>query len=118
MMDTGADERAERLRVALAMFEGWPYVEPRESPVALSPAEVSIAGDADERDVELLNACIEVERELRECGYAALERLSAVVAGKQGNLEERVRALPPSELRAALRDLYEVAMVYDAPTEP
>jgi hypothetical protein len=117
-MPTGADVRAERLRIGLALFEGYPYIEPRESPVALSPAEVRLAeDDVDELDRALLNECLEVERELRDSGYAALERLSATVAGRQGKLNERVRALPPSEIGQACSDLYDAGMVYAVPTE-
>jgi hypothetical protein len=39
-MDTGADIRAERLRVTLALLNGYPYIEPRECAPPLSAAEV------------------------------------------------------------------------------
>jgi|Tabmets5t2r1_1033131.scaffolds.fasta_scaffold00353_8 hypothetical protein len=117
-MDTGVDIRAERLRVGLALFEGWPYVEPRESPAALSPEELVIAQDVDERDMELLNACVDVERQLRDQAFRAIERLAVEVAGKRGRLDDRIRALPPSEARQrAVRELDGAGWLFPAPSE-
>jgi hypothetical protein len=117
-MDTGVDIRAERLRVGLALFEGWPYVAPRESPAALSPEELVIAQDVDERDMELLNACVDVERQLRDQAFRAIERLAVEVAGKRGRLDDRIRALPPSEARQrAVRELDGAGWLFPAPSE-
>jgi hypothetical protein len=115
-MPTGADVRAERLRVALAVLDVPRDVEPREFPPPLSAAEVTLANQVDD-DMALVDACLEVERELRECGYAALERLSAEVAGRQGDLDERIVALPDSEVRCALVSVYESQWCYGDPQQ-
>jgi hypothetical protein len=47
---------------------------------------------------------------LREQGYAAIERLSAAVAGTAGKLDERVTALPAPAAMSA--HLYEAGWVY------
>jgi hypothetical protein len=80
----------------------------------LSPAELALAQTATDEDLALLNACLVVEQELREQGYAAVERLLANVAGREGKLDERVVSLPDPAAARALCDLYEAGWVYDA----
>jgi hypothetical protein len=76
-----------------------------------------LVGDIDERDTELLNAWLEVERELRERSFAAIERLAVEVAGRSGKLNERIKSLPPGEIGQALFDLDAAGWFFPAPTE-
>jgi hypothetical protein len=116
-MPPGADVRAERLRIALAVLDVPHDVDPRECPPLLSAADVILVEDIDEDDVALLNACLEIERELRERAFAAIARLSVEVAGRHGDLNDRIRALPPGEVSRALLDLDEAGWFFPAPSE-
>jgi len=58
---------------------------------------IKAAGD---EDLALLNACLEVEAELRQQGYVAVERLLATVAVRNGRLSERVTPSPTGMLPA------------------
>ena len=53
----------------------------------------------------------------RESGYAALERLAIEVAGRSGKLNDRIKSLPPSEVRRALRDMDGAGWLSLPPTE-
>lgn len=66
-------------------------------------------------DLVLVNACLELEHELRQRSYAAVERLLATVAGSEGNLAERVVALPEPDALRALGDLSDVGWIYGEP---
>jgi hypothetical protein len=92
-----------------------PYLDPRESAgdgmPALSPAEVALMDGAEEVDLALVNACLEIEDELRQRSYAAVERLAARVAGRKGQLDDRIRSLPDPEARRAIYDLYELGWI-------
>jgi hypothetical protein len=55
-----------------------------------------------------------LEQDLQERGYAAVERLLANVAGREGKLDERVVSLPHPAGARALCELYEAGWVYDA----
>lgn len=59
----------------------------------------------------LLNACLELEAELRENAYRMLERLGAIIGEEDGPLEDRVRALPEPDLLAALAAVLELGWV-------
>ena len=48
---------------------------------------------------------LNVEAELRETGWQAIERLCALTAGREGPLDERVVALPDLEFVEAARIL-------------
>jgi hypothetical protein len=72
---------------------------------------IKAAGD---EDLALLNACLEVEAELRQQGYVAVERLLATVAVRNGRLSERVTSLPDRDAARALCDLYEARWGYGA----
>jgi hypothetical protein len=112
--------RAERLRVVLALSAGMPYLDPAEAAAQglapLSPADLAVLAQAmTDDDLALTNACLEVEEELRQRGYAAIERLLATVSGAQGDLTERVVALPEPEALRALGDLSDVGWIYRTP---
>lgn len=103
--------RAERLRVVLNVCGGMPYLDPRDQPPLLSSAEVALMEAADDVDLALVNACLEVEDELRERSYAAVERLAASVAGRRGELDDRIRSLPEPEIKRAIGDLFELGWI-------
>jgi hypothetical protein len=63
------------------------------------------------KDLALVNGCLETEAELRERSYAAVERLAARVAGRKGELDDRIRTLPSPEARRAIGDLYELGWI-------
>lgn len=42
----------------------------------------------------LVNACLEIEQDLRERGWDAVERVTALAAGRKGTLTERIKSLP------------------------
>jgi hypothetical protein len=115
-----AAARAERLRVVLAFCAGMPYLDPSEAGeqgrTPLSPADLTVlAQPITDDDLALANACLEVEADFRQRGYAAVERLLATVAGTQGNLRERVVRLPHFEALRALGDLSDVGWIYRTP---
>jgi hypothetical protein len=63
-------------------------------------------------DLDLLNSCLAVECELREDGFAAMQRLLSLISGGEGTLTERVVELPQPEQAAALVCLYELGWIY------
>lgn len=70
--------------------------------------------NVDAEDLALLNACIEIEHELRGRAGDTLARLLPLVSGGEGTLTQRVKALPQREQAAALVCLYELGWVYSA----
>jgi hypothetical protein len=110
--------RAERLRVVLALCDGMPYIDPREAAQhglpPSSPAEVRLLEDVTEADLALVNACLEIEQELRQRTYAAAERVLAYAAGGSGKLDKRILTLPEREAIRAMCDLYELGWIYDS----
>lgn len=109
--------RAERLRAVLKVCSSTPYLDPGEVlengvPPALYPAERAAMNDVDAVDLALINACLELEQELRERSYAAIERLLALVGGRRGDLPSRITSLPNRDAARALCDLYEARWVY------
>lgn len=97
-----------------------PYLDPAEAAAQglapLSPADLAVlAQPMTDEDLALANACLEVEADLRQRNYAAIERLLATVAGSEGNLTERVVALPQQQALRALCDLSDVGWIYRTP---
>lgn len=105
--------RAERLRVTLRLVAAGTVAIARGE-VPLTRFDVALAQSVDAEDLALVNACLEVEAELREQACAALERL-LVLLPPGGNLTERVAALPPLAFADAASALYEAGWVYGAP---
>jgi hypothetical protein len=69
-----AANRAERLGVALRLVAaGQEAIERGDIP--LSPRDVELAKGVSAEDLALINACLEIEADLREQACAALERL-------------------------------------------
>jgi hypothetical protein len=78
----------------------------------LSASDVTLLDRVKEEDIDLANACVVLEHELRAEAQDALERLLALVSSGEGLLAERVVALPPPEQAAALACLYELGWIY------
>lgn len=107
--------RAGRLRIALALCAGIPYLDPNEAAqqglVPLAPGDLGLLAETlTDDDLALVNACLELEQDLRERGYGAIERLAARLAWEDGTLDERVTALPAPAAMGALSDLYEAGL--------
>jgi hypothetical protein len=116
-MGSDVAARAERLGAVLKLAGGMPYLDPREVagnglPPALYPGELAAMNDVDERDLALINACLEVEQDVRERSYAAVERLLALLAGRRGDLPSRITSLPDRDAARALCALYDAGWVY------
>jgi hypothetical protein len=105
-LQRGPYVRAERLRVVLALCDGMPYLDPREAAQhglpSRSPAEVALLEKVTEGDLALVNACLEIEQELRQRTYSAAERVLASAAGGCGKLDERILSLPECEAIRAM----------------
>jgi hypothetical protein len=110
--------RAQRLAIALRLVAaGQQAIERGDIP--LTPRDVELAHAVDAEDLALINACLEVEADLRERACAALERLLALLPpGGEGTLTERVTALPQPAFAAAALALMDAGWTYGAPAEP
>ena|SRR5215210_4855852 len=110
--------RAARLHVALRLITaGADGIERGHVAAGLLPQDVELASAVDAEDLALVNACLEVEAELREQALAALERSLALLPSG-GDLAERLAALPQPAFVAAVSELYGVGWAYGAPDEP
>lgn len=89
------EERAERLRVLIELAPFLP-AGPEEAAALLSAEDSAVLDRLTSEDLDLANACLAVEVELRAEGFARLERLAALVTarGPGGSLDERLEALP------------------------
>ena len=105
--------RGERLRLLLSATSGMPVLPPEEllAHAYVTDEDAYLLASANAEDLALVNACLEVEQELRQRAYAAVERLLAHAAGKQGALDERLRALPLRPFADAATCLYELGWV-------
>lgn len=101
--DRFPDMRAERLRVLLAQLQGVPAIDAEEaiSMTPLTPWGSVLAQAITDEDLALASAALNVEAELREEGWASLERLGALVAAGEGSLQERVLSLSGGEFAQA-----------------
>src|SRR4051794_27340694 len=101
-----APVRAERLRVALKVWTATDVVPVREAGreglLILTKWEQAGLNDPSDEDLALLNACLELECELRAREFATVERLLALVAAGGGALGDRVLALAGDDLLGAL----------------
>jgi hypothetical protein len=107
--------RAEALRVLVALAAGTPHLAAPEALELglphLTERDVAALELASDDDLALVNSCLVVEYELRERAYAALERLGVHAAEEEGQLDERLRALPLSRFADAATCLYELGWV-------
>lgn len=113
MLEPETTERAERLRVLLAVAHcsGGSRSETFGAVADLELDDLLILARSDEDDLPLVNACLEVEAELRERAFRRLERLCGLIGEQQGELDERVRSLPEGELEAALLAVVDLGWV-------
>jgi hypothetical protein len=63
------------------------------------------------QDLDLINACLVIEEEIRREEFAALERLLAHCQFEDGDVDDRILALPPKAFARAVRDLYELGWI-------
>lgn len=107
--------RAEVLRVLHKFAAGVSTLSVSEASAAAFPGvtrrEIRFMHAAGEEDLALLNACLEVEHELREREFAALERLLVLSQFNEGPLDDRLRALPPRAFAHAALCLYELGWI-------
>jgi hypothetical protein len=68
-------------------------------------------------DVALVNACLEIEHELRQREFVAVECLIALAARSGGALVERLRELPLPKFAAAASCLYAAGWIVISPTQ-
>ena len=103
MNEEGAASRSDRLAVLLAQFRGVPILDPEEAieSTALLPYGYVCAQAVTADDLALAGAMLSLEAELREKGWAAVERLGALVAAGEGTLQERVLALDGADFVGA-----------------
>ena len=101
MRKTPPEERAERLRV---LVEVAPYLplHPAEAAEFLTAEDGELIQRITVQDLELVNACLEVESDVRRKQFAAVEELTALVTAGEGSLDDRVAALPRAERFAAI----------------
>ena len=109
--------RAQRLGIAPRLVAaGQEAIERGDIP--LTPHDVELAKAVDAEDLALINACLELEADLREQACAAHERLLALLPpGGEGSLTERVSALPQPAFAVAVLALMDAGWVYGAPAE-
>lgn len=102
---SGDQPRAPRwvkLGVLLDVYRAAPDLPAADVIADLTYWQLVALQQADSEDVALLNACLEIEAELRRRGSDAAERLGALVAAGEGAWDDRVRALPDAEAARAL----------------
>ncbi len=103
MNEEGATSRSDRLEVLLAQFRGVPVLDPEEAieSTPLLPYGYACARAVTADDLALASSVLSLEAELREKGWAAVERLGALVSGMSGSVQERVLALEGADFAGA-----------------
>jgi hypothetical protein len=110
--------RAEVIRVLHKATFGMPTLsvnDPAGQP--LSVAEQRCIDAAEQDDLELLNALLAIEHEMVEHEFAALERLLFYCQFADGELDERVMALPDRAFLDAMGDQTSLGWSYVGPNE-
>jgi hypothetical protein len=103
-------ERTERLRVLIAMA---PWIPDKEAAIDALPIEdVALLDDLEPDDLALANACIAIERQMRTDAMSAIERLGALITEGDGDLDDRVSALPQERFVLALSALHSAFWIY------
>jgi hypothetical protein len=105
--------RAEVLRAAYKATAGVPVLSCEESlEVALpqiTKRDIRFMQLAGADDLALLNAVLSAEAELREAEFVTLERLLAYCQFSDGDLDERLLALPDRAFARAATALYDLS---------
>lgn len=112
----GAPEfRAQVLYVLHKLTAGVPELSPDEAMTVALPGlnrrDLRFMELVSDEDVVLLNACLMVEEQCRRKEWATLERLLTLCQFSDGDLEERVRALPDRAFASAVTDLYALGWI-------
>ncbi len=105
----GAPEfRGEVFRVLYKLTGGVPHLSPDETLAVALPSvsrrDVRLMNLVTDEDMALLNACLTVESECRRDEWAALERLLTLCQFSDGDLSQRVAALPDCAFARAVLD--------------
>jgi hypothetical protein len=115
-------ERAERLRVLLAIFGAETALDEVGAVLAGLPyvygEDLALMRSASPEDFALLNACLSVEREGRDRAVAAVERLLAILPLGEGGIEERFDALDLPTARLAAREIIESGLAHGPCADP
>jgi hypothetical protein len=100
------EERAERLRVLIQLAPYLP-MEPGEAVNFVPVEDRPLIRELEDDDLDLANACLEVERELRAANFARLERVLAIAtAGEStGTLDDRLWQLSMTDFAHAAEAL-------------
>ena len=113
--------RGEVLRVLHKFTAGMPLL--REDQVqavtakSVTQRDLRFTNWVHQEDLDLINACLEVEQEEREHAFAVLEHLLALCQFSEGPLDERVLALPKKAFALAALDLHVIGWVGPDPEE-
>jgi hypothetical protein len=111
-----AEVRARRLGVALATF-GVVNEPPRDAMLAtwplLSPEARAAWQEGDDEDVHLANACLEVERELRDREWSVLQTLLSLMPPEHMAAIE----IPSAHYLMACRFALDIGWLHDGPDE-
>jgi hypothetical protein len=99
---TDIAERAERLRVVLAVFGQEGALDPRDAlrqglPL-LNDRDIDLLDGATPIDFEIANALIAAGREFRAAEYRAAESLLATIPGGSAPLREQINRLPLAQM--------------------
>jgi hypothetical protein len=110
--------RARALRALLVLADArhdTPLEECWEQAVPqLMPCELAATELASEEDLALANACLELEHELREQEFAAIETLlGSLPPSGDADLDDRLRRLPLVKFAQAASGLYSAGWIYD-----
>jgi hypothetical protein len=107
--------RADRFYVLFATLQGVPQLDIAEAArlTPLTSRGCACLETVTDEDLALASAALNVETELREAGWRAIERLGALVAGSTGSLSERIAALPDPEFVEAACCLLALGWVDD-----
>jgi hypothetical protein len=62
-------------------------------------------------DLNLINSCLMVEHAIRQDEFAALERLLTYCQFEDGDIDDRILALPPRAFARVVLDLYELGWI-------
>jgi hypothetical protein len=121
-----AEERAARLGVLLAVHQGAPILSNEDCGRAFSAGlgrsshpDLDLIDSVEADDCHLAASCLQIEGDLQQRRWAALERLGQLMPGCDGLLlsvtdkpvtdaADPLAALTPDDARALLRALYEL----------
>jgi hypothetical protein len=112
----GAPEfRAQVLCVLHKMTAGVPELSPDEAMTVafrrLTRRDLRFMELVSDEDLALLNACLMVEEQCRRESWATLQRLLTLCQFSDGDLSDRLAALPNRAFATAVTDLYALGWI-------